>query len=221
LNYYHQRFKNPATNSIETHDCFGSLLYYRSNINTIYVNKNLESVNHKLVLSDKQIRTWLRIVKYYFGMISSIKETNEYYEITINDDLRKVGSVHFSRLIVATCIRYLYENPFSLILKHAFEMKEKYNTYSLMSWVLIMHAWEAYTNEHCIIDTFKGVDGKELIHVLKTFDIRKLKNLPIEGRYGNNTYFSRMPNITGDELTKLKNILINEGFLYKGRQSLL
>ena len=197
--------------------CFSDILEGRvpNNFKTeIYVYKSKifnEGGNHITLLNDNDIKYWLYLVEKYFGGIVGYTIDKEKVSINVDYSKIKYHKNNAGTLTVLTCIRYLYEYPYNVLLHDAFKAFKKYNKFTLLTWLLIFHTSRSFGRGHSLISKVIDYYGdsyqkKKLIY--RRFDY-KIYRLSKE-IFSNNEIFNKMPIIENDNLIKFIKKVIDE-----------
>jgi len=176
---YYTVYRRLRNKKLISHVCFSRQFEeYFDYVLHIYTNYDLTKLdmNHKVVLSNKDINLFLRILKQELGGINSTKNitVNELLpqvydrktgeldditnvrckEITIKLDKCKYTDKISQKLvykIVSTYLRYLYEDPFNIILKKAIKAYRKDGSIHLFTYLYHAHKDKMYNSGHSIV----------------------------------------------------------------------
>lgn len=231
---------------VKKYVCFANLLQdsNQDEFTLIVYNNNIKNIttNHVVLLNKQQIIHYLGLLKRYFGGIESysfvendknsvsvglIKNNKEErsckqeiktssLHIKINMKLLKLVDSDATRLVLYTHLRYLYEKPYNVILKQAFMLKDKYDQYSLMDWLLLSHIGKSYGYGHCLLVSSNLLYENrkpKASYIYKKFNINIIKNS--DQKYSNNDIYAELSNLNTNSINKINKIFDNESISYR------
>ena len=134
--------KGSVDNKMETRACFAETLkemysfsqnsFCFINEYTIKVYKEKKGMHCEFV-SLEEMQQWLTIINDLISFKWSIEEEDKQYLIKVT-----IEDVRIIHLFILTCIRYIYEFPFSCLLLWAFKIKETYKEFKDVHMLNIM-----------------------------------------------------------------------------------
>lgn len=205
------------SNNYAIRPCFSAILWKNENTDFIKIKINRihqESQNHICFFSDYEIKKFLDTINIIFGGIDRYTISKDNVEIWV--DMTKtrakdnINKAH--RLTIYSAIRYLFESPYSLILKKAFILKKELKHKHLINLLMIAHYQESFAHGHCLMEPPESIKHERIDGEYKTIVENRLQKINIR-RFinyrgaSNNQLFKTMPRYSDDETQKIIKII--------------